>query len=213
GINQINIIVDELVDISEISDSFNKVVNKLKINSPELKFIKNLYPERENGYSLYLGINEIKSKSFILSMADHIFSDNIYSLLIKNYKNEDIVLATDPMKIKGIYDLDDCTKVFGNNSSIINIGKKIADYNRLDMGAFIMKTDTIYEISQEIERNKQKFGVSDVLIKAIESNLKVSYFDLQNTIWLDIDTDIEYKKINKIFYKSSKLKPFDLDIF
>jgi len=99
GIYKINIVVDDEADISQVSDSFHKFVEKLAINPPELNFIKNLYPERENGYSLFLGINEVKSKNYILSMADHVFSDNVYLQLISNYSDEDIILATDPMKI------------------------------------------------------------------------------------------------------------------
>ena len=87
GITKIHIIVDDLVDISEITNSFNQFIRKLNINAPELKFIENKYPERENGYSLFLGVCNISSKNFILSMADHVFSENIYLHLINNYEN------------------------------------------------------------------------------------------------------------------------------
>lgn len=212
GINKVNLVVDEKADISQVSNSFHKVVEKLELKLPELNFIKNFYPERENGYSLFLGLNQVKSKSFILSMADHIFSDNIYLHLIENYSDEDIMLATDPMKIGGIYDLEDCTKVYGNNLNIDMIGKEISGYNRLDMGVFMMKTVTIRNVSRKIENDKEKFGVSDIVLSAIKSNLKVAYFDFPKTVWLDIDNDIEYQKLNNTFYKSSKLRPFNLDL-
>jgi CDP-L-myo-inositol myo-inositolphosphotransferase len=213
GVKKINIIVDQIADTSYLSKLFRKFVEKLDITPPELNFIKNLHPERENGYSLFMGLNHIKSKKFILSMADHVFSDNIYSLILQNYKNEDILLATDPMEINGIYDLDDCTKVYGQDSVIKKIGKNISEYNRLDMGVFIMKSDSIRKISQNIENKTQKFGVSDVVISSMKSNLKVSFLDFPSTTWLDIDTDTEYRKLNKVFYKSSKFRPFDLNIF
>ena len=92
------------------------------------------------------------------------------------------------------------------------IGKKILDYNRLDMGVFMMKSKTIRNLSQKIEKQKQKFGVSDIVLSAINSNLRVAYLDFPKTIWLDIDTDIEYQKLNSIFYKSSKFRPFNLDL-
>ena len=145
-------------------------------------------------------------------MADHVFSKNIYSILVRNYYNEDIMLATDPMKIDGVYDLDDCTKVLGNESLIKKIGKEIPKYNRLDMGVFLMKSKSIQKITQKIEKEKQKFGVSDVVLSAIDLNLNVAYLDFPNTIWLDIDTDIEYQKLHDIFYKSTKYRPFNLDL-
>ena len=68
-----------------------------------------------------------------------------------------------------------------------------SDYNRLDMGVFIMKSTTIRKISKKVENEKEKFGVSDIVSSAINLNHKVAYFDFPSTIWLDIDTDIEYK--------------------
>ncbi|MFX1274388.1 MAG: NTP transferase domain-containing protein [Promethearchaeota archaeon] len=213
GINKINIIIDENVDQRSIIESFNNFIEKSNLNINELKinFIPNLYPERENGYSLFLGVREVKSLYFILSMADHIFSINVYLHLINNYNEEDVVLATDPMEIQGMYDLDDCTKVLGESKQIKNIGKKIPTYNRLDMGAFIMKTSTIKEKAQQIEKKLNNFGVSDILLSAIEENLKVNYFDFPNTIWIDVDNEIEYNKVKNTFYLSSLYKPFELE--
>ena len=212
GINKVNIVVDDRVDSTTIYDSFSNFVDNIGINPPKINFIENYHHERENGYSLHLGVREVSSESFILSMADHVFSDNIYSHLINNYDNEDIVLATDPMKIAGIYDLDDCTKVYGENLSIKKIGKTILNYNRLDMGVFMMKSKTIRNISKKIESERQKFGVSDIVLSAIDLNFKVAYIDFPSTIWIDIDTDMEYQKLNKTFYKSSKFRPFNLDL-
>ncbi len=213
-ISKINIVIDNKTKKTQIIESCFHFLEEIKINRKEfsLNFIKNNYSERENGYSLFLGAKEVSSECFILSMADHIFSVNVYDTLIKNYNNEVVVLATDPMKIKGAYDLDDCTKVFGSNLHIENMGKQISDYNRLDMGAFIMKTKIIQEISQDVEKNKQKFGVTDVLLAAKALKLKINYLDFPNTIWLDIDNKVEYEKLMKIFNKSSEFRPFNLDL-
>lgn len=214
GIEKINVIVDEKVDKSQIIDccyDFGKDF-KLDYDRMKLNLIENKFSERENGYSLYLGVNAVSSGNFILSMADHIFSENVYSTLIKNYSGEDILLATDSMKSDGIYDLDDCTKVNGEHSHIKKIGKSIPNYNRLDMGVFIMKTKTIQEISSAKEKEKHKFGVSDIVISSIEVNLKVCYFDFINTLWVDVDNNTEYQKMVKIFDQSNNFKPFDLDI-
>lgn len=216
GITKINFIVDEKADISEIQESCFNFLEKISYNSAniQLEFIENKYIDRENGYSLFLGANSVTSDCFILSMADHIFSNNVYEELVKNYNqnNQDIVLATDPMKIEGFYDLDDCTKVNGLNSQIQEIGKRIDDYNRLDMGAFIMKTSIIQEISQDIEKNRSKFGVSDILLSAIDLKLKVHYLDFPNTVWLDVDNHNEYEKLKRIFNKTSKYRPFGQNI-
>ena len=215
GIRKINIVVDDEVDKSQVVSccyDFGKEIN-LDFEDLKINLIENKYSERENGYSLYLGAKEVSSKSFVLSMADHIFSENIYAELLSNYSKDDIILATDPMSIKGIYDLEDCTKVYGENFYIKKIGKQISNYNRLDMGVFIMKTDLVQKTSRSIEKSREKFGVSDIVISVINSDLKVSYFDFPNTIWVDVDNDFEYKKLKRNFDGSNQFKPFNLDIF
>ncbi|MFX1444608.1 MAG: hypothetical protein ACFFHV_14435, partial [Promethearchaeota archaeon] len=212
NINKINIVIGENTEKDLILSSFNDFVKKTELLTTKLSFIENCNPERENGYSLYLGSRDITSDYFILSMADHVFSENIYSILKKYSNYEDILLATDPMKIKGIYDLKDCTKVFGQNNNIVKLGKKIPDYNRLDMGVFMMKTKVIKELSARIERENQNFGVSDVVLLAIRLQYNVAYHDFPNTIWLDIDNDLEYEKLTNLIYKSPKFRPFDLNM-
>ena len=79
------------------------------------------------------------------------------------------------------------------------------------MGVFIMKKASIRKISQDVERHMDKFGVSDIVISAIELNLNVAYFDFPNTIWFDVDNHNEYNKLNKLFNSSKKFHPFNLD--
>ncbi|MFX0186736.1 MAG: NTP transferase domain-containing protein [Candidatus Hodarchaeota archaeon] len=214
GIKKINLIVDMDADTTEIKKScFSFLKNiSFKTTNISLNFIENDNIERENGYSLFLGAKNVNSEFFILSMADHIFSVNVYEELIKKYNNQDIVLATDPIKIIGHYDLEDCTKVLGYNAQIKEIGKQIENYNRLDMGAFLMKTKTIKRISQFIEKIDDKFGVSDILLSAINLDFNVSYLDFPDTIWLDVDNHNEYEKLKQLFNKTSKYRPFNLDI-
>ena len=214
GIKKINIVVDEKVDKSNIISCCYEFGEELNIEFKDLKLnlIENKFPERENGYSLFLGISEVSSDNFILSMADHVFSENLYSKLIERYENEDIVLATDPMETEGIYDLEDCTKVFGKSKSIKKIGKQIENYNRLDMGVFLMNTITIRKIAQDVEQKFESFGVSDIIISAIDSNLEVNYSDFPKIIWVDVDNEIEYKKVIKNFDQTDSIRPFNLDL-
>lgn len=214
GIQKFNIVTDELTNRAHIKDVCVEFLEEqLCIDSSQVQmdFIINDDIDRENGYSLYLGVNNVNSDSFILTMADHMFSHNIYSLLKENYEGQDVVLATDPMKKEGIYDLDDCTKVLGDNSRILEIGKKIPEYNRLDMGVFVMKSQTIKKLAAETEENQKKFGVSDVLLKAINNDYNVQYYDLPNLVWLDVDNHIEYDKLKRFFGKTANNRPFNLD--
>ncbi|MHA2131574.1 MAG: hypothetical protein ACW99L_16535, partial [Promethearchaeota archaeon] len=182
----------------------------IDVHNIELDIIENNIPERENGYSLFLGLNKIFSEYVVLSMADHIFSKNIFSQLLKNYKGNDILLATDPMHSKGYYDIEDATKVYGKNSSIIDLGKDLSNYNRLDMGVFILKSKNIKKICQRVKSNLYKFGVTNVVLSVLNSDLNVGYCDFPNTIWLDIDDYKIYIQLTRLFNNKSNFYPFGI---
>ncbi len=213
GIRKINIVTRKISNKSKFIQNLLISIEKSGIDSKNFKLniIKNKSPERGNGYSLLLGLNKISSEYVLLSMADHIFSKNIFSQLKKNYNRYDVLLATDPMQKKGYYDLDDATKVYGINSFIIDIGKDISNYNRLDMGAFILKTKKIRIICQDIESNFNKFGVTNIILLALKSELNVGYFDFPQVIWLDIDNHTDYYQLKRYFNESSNFYPFGLN--
>lgn len=196
--------------------SYKKMILKsvvpslINIHNIELDIIENKIPDKENGYSLFLGLNTISSKYVLLSMADHVFSENIFSQLVKNYKGNDILLATDPMHNKGYCDVEDSTKVYGKNSFIIDIGKDLSYYNRLDMGVFILKSKNIKKICQRVKSNLYKFGVTNVVLSVLNSDLNVGYYDFPNTIWLDIDDYKIYRQLKRLLNNNSNFYPFGL---
>ncbi len=212
GISKINIIASKISNKSKYKQILLNSLGKLGIDSKNLilNIIENTSPRRENGYSLSLGLNTISSEYTLLSMADHIFSENIFSQLVMNYHKYDIVLATDPINLKDSYKLEDATKIYGLNSFITNIGKDIPEFNRLDMGAFLLRTKVIHNICQEIKLDTYKFGVTNVILLAIESGLNVSYFDFPNVFWLDVDNSSIYHQLKEFFCESSNLQPFGL---
>ncbi|MFX1499658.1 MAG: NTP transferase domain-containing protein [Promethearchaeota archaeon] len=213
GIMKITLVTSKIFNKSKYRRRiFENIITQsiTDLKNLELDIIENKVPDRENGYSLLLGLNKISSEYTILSMADHIFSKNIFSKLIKNYKQKDILLATDPMFKKGYYDKNDATKVFGKKTSILKIGKDLTNFNRLDMGVFILKTRIIKKICKMVELNFNKFGVTDIVLSALDSHLDIGYYDFSNTIWLDIDNYKNYYLLKKLFNKSSYIYPFGL---
>ena len=212
GIRKIKIVTSQIFNKRKYKERILKsvVTSCIDLHNIELDIIENKIPDRENGYSLFLGLNTISSKYVLLTMADHIFSKNIFSQLVKNYKGNDILLATDPMHRKGYYDIEDATKVYGKNSFIIDIGKDLSYYNRLDMGAFLLKSKNIKKICQRVKSHSYKFGVTNIVLSVLNSDLNVGYCDFPNTIWLDIDDYKIYLQSIKLFNSKSNFYPFGL---
>jgi choline kinase len=212
GIRKIKIVASKILNKQKYKKRILKSVvpSHIDVHNIELNIIENKIPDRENGYSLFLGLNKIFSEYVLLSMADHIFSKNIFSQLVKNYKGNDILLATDPMHSKGYYDIEDATKVYGKKSFIIDIGKNLPYYNRLDMGVFILKSKNIKKFCQKVKSNSFKFGVTNVVLSVLKSGLNVGYCDFPNTIWLDIDDYKIYLQSIRLFNNKSNFYPFGL---
>ena len=78
------------------------------------------------------------------------------------------------------------------------------------MGVFILKTKIIRKICKNVESIFNKFGVTNVVLSALNSDLNISYCDFPNTFWLDIDNYKKYQQLKKLFNKSSKIHPFGL---
>ena len=214
GITKIKIVTSRLINNIKYRKMVLKSIARswIDLGNLDLEIIENKFPERENGYSLLLGLNKISSEYTILSMSDHIFSENIFNKIIKSYKKKrDILLATDPMYKKGYYDINDATKVFGKNNSILKIRKNLTKYNRLDMGVFILKTEVIKKICKKVESHFNKFSVTDIVLSALDSDLDVGYYDFSDIIWLDIDNFKNYHQLKKLFNISSNICPFGLN--
>ena len=212
GIRKIKIVVSNIFNKLKCKKRILKSIARswLDLKNFELDIIENRIPDRENGYSLFLGLNTISSEYVLLSMADHIFSKNIFSQLIKNYTGNDILLATDPMQRKGYCNIEDATKVHGKNHFIIDIGKDLTYYNRLDMGVFILKSKILKKVSKKVESNLYKFGVTNIVLSALSSDFNVGYYDFPTTFWLDIDDYKIYNQLKRLFNKSSNFYPFGL---
>jgi len=199
--NWYNVLAPESFDRVTVAETLADNSTKLikRVTEVSLQDITNDF--RKSHIKLFFEIYDIEGTNAHTQYIGHTLTSDYLRRMIRRKRS----------KIDGIYDLDDCTKVNGENSRIVEIGKKIKQFNRLDMGVFIMKTKTIKEISNIIEQKKTKFGVSDILLSAIDMELNISYSDFPNTIWVDVDNENEYEKVKKNFEEKGEFQPFNLN--
>ena len=162
--------------IKEIGIVYNRkeLEEYLSKKYPNLVFIYNPHPERENGYSLLLA-REFTTEPFILVMADHYFSTPFFKR--RELRDNTIFVSNQCV------DPEEATKVKVRDEYVENIGKEIDDYDYFDTGMFFCTPD-IFEHASQIQKDVLK--LSDIM-KLLASQGKLKYLVIED-FWIDIDT-------------------------
>lgn len=149
-------------------------------------FVKNEKFKLSNGISVLAAKEHVGENQFILTMADHILSDEMM-LLAKNHNPIDrgATLLVDH-KIEEIFDMDDATKVLSLDGIITSIGKKISDFNCVDTGVFVCTTGLMNEIERVYDAEGDA-SLSDG-VQALACTGKMHTLDIGDAYWQDVDT-------------------------
>jgi len=158
-------------------------------NLQNVKLAVNRFPEKGNGYSLYVAKDFVKGK-FVLVMSDHIYEEKFYELALRG---EGLIVDRNPKFV----DIDEATKVKIENDRVVDIGKEIPSWDGVDTGFFILD-DSIFSVIEDILKEKEVVELKDVVKRA---RLKVSYVD--GLYWMDVDTPGDLKKARKLIVYSS----------
>jgi 1L-myo-inositol 1-phosphate cytidylyltransferase len=145
---------------------------------------------KQNGISLLRSKEALNpGEPFLLSMADHIFSNDYFSRFISKTEeildDADAVLSID-RDIEGVFDIDDATKVFTENNAILKIGKDLKAYNAIDTGLFICQP-AIFDELKKIYEEKGDVSISEGMKKLADKNRFLST-DMTGFLWQDVDT-------------------------
>jgi len=168
-------------------------------------FTINQEVQRGNGFSCFLGLEKARElgllDNIMLTMGDHLYSYKLIEYFWKknqlNYS--DLSVATDN-KIDQIYiDVDEATKILGARDGVVlDIGKELTKYNRIDMGIFYLN-HSIHSLAQELALTKETFGWTNVVKRAIEMQKSVMYVDIPMPTWIDVDNFHDYSYAVELF--------------
>ncbi len=145
---------------------------------------------KKNGLSLIAASAKLDmNEPFLLSMSDHVFSDDYMKSFIEkaslSLDKAGTVLAVD-RDIDGVFDLDDATKVFTEEDKIVEIGKEIEPYNAIDTGLFLCKP-VIIEMLKDVKEKNGDASLSDGM-KALADEGLFTFADMTGFLWQDVDT-------------------------
>lgn len=154
--------------------------------------------EKSNGISVMVG-GAVVGGPFMLSMADHIYTPAIARLVgSQDLSAADLYLATDP-RIHDVLDIDDATKVKSEDGRIVEIGKQLTEYDRIDCGVFCV-TPRLLEKLAQVRAEKGDCSLTEgVRLLAAESRARVA--DIGTEKWQDVDTPADRAAAEAMFAK------------
>jgi len=152
-------------------------------------FAENTEYNKKNGISLLRAKDCLDDGPFMLSMSDHIFSNDFFADFLAKAEPElekyNVVLSVD-RNIEGVFDLDDATKVVTEEGEITAIGKELPSYDAVDTGLFLCKP-SVFPKLQEIYDSKGDVSISDVMAAEARER-KFVCAEMTGHLWQDVDT-------------------------
>src|SRR5947199_1337444 len=149
-------------------------------------FIENRDWKKQNGVSLLIAADRV-ANPFVLTMSDHIFENVIVDRLLDSFAPGFLNVAVD-RKLDSIFDLEDAMKVRTRGNRVTDIGKKLRDYDAIDIGLFVCPL----EIFNYFERAESRSGRNDCSladgVRLMADNDKVRAIDIDDGWWQDMDT-------------------------
>ncbi len=176
-----------------------------KLKGVDIEYVECTDYELGNGRSLAAGAADIED-SFLLTMADHIFSvETVKRFINKALQHPDQAsLACDP-NIEGVYDIEDATKILSGDGNIQEIGKEIPAYDLIDTGLFYFPAGMGALIRRKADEGAN--SVSNIITQLIEEQ-GVGAISIEQAVWQDVDYPGMRKEAERRLLKSL-VKPTD----
>jgi CDP-L-myo-inositol myo-inositolphosphotransferase len=169
----------------------------------KIDYIENEEWQRGNGFSV-LKAKELLKEDFILLMSDHIFEKEILKDLKEEELKEDECILCIDKRPEAYIDIEEATKVKVEDDRIVDIDIT-KGYNGIDCGIFLC-SPSIFEALDESIRGGDETLSGGISILAKKGKMKA--FDIKDNLWIDIDTEDDYKKIEELLLKRL-IKPTD----
>ncbi len=168
------------------SERMRDQVRQLIPSGLSASYIENRDWQKQNGISLLAAAGHF-SKPFLLTMSDHLFEAAVVDRLLDSFDSDFLNIGVD-QKLDSIFDLEDAMKVRTRGNRITDIGKKLRDYDAIDIGLFVCPL----EIFDYLERAKSSNCGSDCSladgVRLMAGDDKVRAFDIGDAWWQDVDT-------------------------
>jgi len=162
----------------------------------EIVPIHNAEFDKANGISVLVGGRALTGP-FMLSMADHMYTPAIARLVAsQDMSAADLFLATD-VRTGDILDIDDATKVSSEAGHIVEIGKQLTAFDRIDCGVFAV-TPRLLEELDAVRTAKGDCSLTDGVRRLAEAR-RARVADIGDELWQDVDTPADRAHAEAVF--------------
>lgn len=152
--------------------------------------------DKANGISVLVGGGALTGP-FMLSMADHMYTPAIARLVAsQDVTAADLFLATD-VRTKDILDIDDATKVRSEAGHIVEIGKQLTAFDRIDCGVFAVTPRLLHELAA-VRAEKGDCSLTDGVRRLAEAR-RARVADIGDELWQDVDTPADRTHAEAVF--------------
>jgi choline kinase len=177
------------------ADLIRRWLRERSMAGVSVTLIENPEYHKANGVSALAAKGEF-SEPFLLLMSDHIFeSATAEALLLQPLAEDEVILAVD-RKLNRIFDIDDATKVRCEGNHVVEIGKKLSNYNALDTGMFLC-SPALFSCLESVKK-KGDCSLSDGMRKLAQQR-KFRAFDIGEGDWQDVDSPEALEHVERIF--------------
>lgn len=162
----------------------------LKRTGVSYSLVINDQPQRENGYSLLLASDSVREDRFVLTMGDHLYSEEF---VVRAVEGEGIIVDS----LALFTDRKEATKVLCEEGRVKDIGKEIPRFTGYDTGFFVLERD-IFEVADRLAKKKEKLTLSEIVR---EARLKCTF--VSGRFWTDVDTPEDLRRARRELIRSS----------
>jgi choline kinase len=150
-------------------------------------FVENREWRKQNGVSLLTAANRVAGP-FLLTMSDHLFEDAVIDRLLDSFAPGFLNVAVD-RKLDSIFDLDDAMKVQTSGTEITDIGKKLRDYDAIDVGLFVCPVEIFNYLERAKSVSPESFRDCSLAdgVQLMAHDNKVRAIDIGEAWWQDVD--------------------------
>jgi choline kinase len=152
----------------------------------DVEIVENDRYDLSNGVSVLAAAPHV-SGHFLLTMADHVFSDDVMKLAGAHSPPSDGATLLVDHKLNTIFDMDDATKVLSDGSvGIREIGKNLSSFDCVDTGLFVCSSGLLVAL-EDVYSRKGDVSLSDG-VSELARRGKMQILDIGDGFWQDVDT-------------------------